>query len=83
MFKKELLQHKKITGSKDMNSIIQMDSEINQAVLGFSISTIEIVLNSQLVDWWLENWVHGDCRSKNHTPIVIVGGAFQNFNSYK
>lgn len=34
-----------------MNSIIQMDSEINQAYagFGFSISTIEIVLNSQLV----------------------------------
>ena len=34
-----------------MNSIIQMDSEINQAYagFGFSISTIEIVLNNLLV----------------------------------
>lgn len=73
-----------------MNSIIQMDSEMYQTTLGLSF--FEIYNKNSFKQpprvTWMEGWkieymaiAHPD--TMHQTPIVIVGGAFQNFNSYK
>ena len=73
-----------------MNSIIQMDSEINQAYAGFGFFDIyhrdsfkQPARTTWIDGWKIEYMAIADPKSIHNTPIVIVGGAFQNFNSYK
>lgn len=73
-----------------MNSIIQMDSEINQAYAGFGFFDIyhrdsfKRPARTTWIDGWkIEYMAIADPKTIHNTPIVIVGGAFQNFNSYK
>ncbi|MDR2248854.1 alpha/beta hydrolase [Acinetobacter sp.] len=73
-----------------MNSIIQMDSEINQAYAGFGFFDIynrdsfKRPARTTWIDGWkIEYMAIADPKTIHKTPIVIVGGAFQNFNSYK
>ena len=73
-----------------MNSIIQMDTELHQTSSGFSFFDIynknSFKQPSRMT--WIDGWkveymAIADPKTINNTPIVIVGGAFQNFNSYK
>lgn len=73
-----------------MNSIIQMDSEINQAYAGFGFFDIyhrdsfkQSARTTWIDGWKIEYMAIADPKTIHNTPIVIVGGAFQNFNSYK
>lgn len=73
-----------------MNSIIQMDSEINQAYAGFGFFDIyhrdsfkQPARTTWIDGWKIEYMAIADPQTIHKTPIVIVGGAFQNFNSYK
>lgn len=73
-----------------MNSIIQMDSEINQAYAGFGFFDIyhRDSFKQPARTTWIDGWkikytAIADPKTIHKTPIVIVGGAFQNFNSYK
>ncbi|OJK07354.1 alpha/beta hydrolase [Acinetobacter baumannii] len=73
-----------------MNSIIQMDSEINQAYAGFGFFDIyhrdsfkQPARTTWIDGWKIEYMAIADPHTIHKTPIVIVGGAFQNFNSYK
>ncbi|MEQ1106486.1 alpha/beta fold hydrolase [Acinetobacter seifertii] len=73
-----------------MNSIIQMDSEINQAYAGFGFFDIynrdsfkQPARTTWIEGWKIEYMAIADPKTIHKTPIVIVGGAFQNFNSYK
>ncbi|MBP1495074.1 alpha/beta hydrolase [Acinetobacter nosocomialis] len=73
-----------------MNSIIQMDSEINQAYAGFGFFDIyhrdsfkQPARTTWIDGWKIEYMAIADPETIHKTPIVIVGGAFQNFNSYK
>lgn len=73
-----------------MNSIIQMDSEINQAYAGFGFFDIyhrdsfkQPARTTWIDGWKIEYMAIADPKTIHKTPIVIVGGAFQNFNSYK
>lgn len=73
-----------------MNSIIQMDSEINQAYAGFGFFDIyhrdsfkQPARTTWIDGWKIEYMAIADPNTIHKTPIVIVGGAFQNFNSYK
>ena len=73
-----------------MNSIIQMDSEINQAYAGFGFFDIynrdsfkQPAQTTWIDGWKIEYMAIADPKTIHKTPIVIVGGAFQNFNSYK
>ncbi|MFV5534480.1 alpha/beta hydrolase [Acinetobacter pittii] len=73
-----------------MNSIIQMDSEINQAYAGFGFFDIyhrdsfkQPARTTWIDGWKIEYMAIADLKTIHKTPIVIVGGAFQNFNSYK
>ena len=73
-----------------MNSIIQMDSELNQTNSGFGFFDIytknsfkQPARMTWIDGWKIEYMAIADPRTMHNTPIVIVGGAFQNFNSYK
>jgi len=73
-----------------MNSIIQMDSEINQAYAGFGFFDIyhrdsfkQPARTTWIDGWKIEYMAIAHPNTIHKTPIVIVGGAFQNFNSYK
>lgn len=73
-----------------MNSIIQMDSKINQAYAGFGFFDIynrdsfkQPARTTWIDGWKIEYMAIADPKTIHKTPIVIVGGAFQNFNSYK
>lgn len=73
-----------------MNSIIQMNSEINQAYAGFGFFDIyhrdsfkQPARTTWIDGWKIEYMAIADPQTIHKTPIVIVGGAFQNFNSYK
>ncbi len=73
-----------------MNSIIQMDTEINQAYAGFGYFDIyhrdsfkQPARTTWIDGWKIEYMAIADPKTIHKTPIVIVGGAFQNFNSYK
>ena len=73
-----------------MNSIIQMNSELYQGNSGFSFFDIynKNSFKQPPRVTWIEGWkieymAIADPRTMHKTPIVIVGGAFQNFNSYK
>ena len=73
-----------------MNSIIQMDTETNQSLTSFGFFDIyhknsfkEEPRATWIDGWKIEYMAIADPRTIHNTPIVIVGGAFQNFNSYK
>jgi len=73
-----------------MNSIIQMDSEINQSFTSFGFFDIyhkqsfkQPPRTTWIDGWKIEYMAIADPRTIHNTPIVIIGGAFQNFNSYK
>lgn len=75
---------------KEMNSIIQMDSEVFQGNSGFSFfdeynknSFKQLPRITWIDGWKIEYMAIANRATMHHTPIVIVGGAFQNFNSYK
>ncbi|HAV3553731.1 alpha/beta hydrolase [Acinetobacter baumannii] len=67
-----------------------MDSEINQAYAGFGFFDIyhrdsfkQPARTTWIDGWKIEYMAIADPQTIHKTPIVIVGGAFQNFNSYK
>ena len=73
-----------------MNSIIQMDTERHQNCSGFGFFDIynKASFKQPARTTWIEGWkieymAIADPRTIHRTPIVIIGGAFQNFNSYK
>lgn len=73
-----------------MNSIIQMDSESHQSFMSFGFFDIynkqsfkQPPRTTWIDGWKIEYMAIADPRTIHNTPIVIVGGAFQNFNSYK
>ncbi len=73
-----------------MNSIIQMDTETNQTLTSFGFFDLyhknsfkEEPRVTWIDGWKVEYMAIADPRTIHNTPIVIVGGAFQNFNSYK
>ena len=73
-----------------MNSIIQMDTESDQSFTSFGFfdiydkNSFKQPSRSTWIDGWkIEYMAIADPRTIHNTPIVIIGGAFQNFNSYK
>lgn len=73
-----------------MNSMIQMDSEMytNSAGLDFFDIYHKNSFKQPARITWMQGWkieymAIADPKTMHNTPIVIVGGAFQNFNSYK
>ncbi|WP_278394375.1 alpha/beta fold hydrolase, partial [Acinetobacter venetianus] len=73
-----------------MNSIIQMDSDLNHTFTGFGFFDIynknsfkQPARTTWIDGWKIEYMAIADPKTIYNTPIVIVGGAFQNFNSYK
>lgn len=73
-----------------MNSIIQVDSERQQNFRGFSFfdcyhkNSFKQPARATWIDGWkIEYMAIADPRTIQNTPIVIIGGAFQNFSSYK
>ena len=73
-----------------MNSMIQMDDEIHPQDHGFGFFDIynKNSFKQPPRVTWIEGWkieymAIADPATMHSTPIVIVGGAFQNFNSYK
>ena len=73
-----------------MNSIIQMDSDTNHSFTGFGFFDIynknsfkQPARTTWIDGWKIEYMAIADPKTIHNTPIVIVGGAFQNFNSYK
>ena len=87
---KHLLQKNNQGWRKDMNSIIQMDSDINHTYTGFGFFDIynkncfkQPPRTTWIDGWKIEYMAIADPKTIHRTPIVIVGGAFQNFNSYK
>ncbi len=85
-----LLQKNKQGWRKDMNSIIQMDSDMNHTYTGFGFFDIynknsfkQPARTTWIDGWKIEYMAIADPSTIHKTPIVIVGGAFQNFNSYK
>ena len=73
-----------------MNSMIQMDSEIYSSNVGFDFFDIyhkhsfkQPARITWMQGWKIEYMAIADPKTMHNTPIVIVGGAFQNFNSYK
>nr|WP_174506703.1 alpha/beta hydrolase [Acinetobacter sp. Marseille-Q1620] len=73
-----------------MNSIIQMDSERHQGFSNFGFfdvyhkNSFKQPARTTWIDGWkIEYMAIADPKTIHNTPIVIVGGAFQNFNSYK
>ena len=73
-----------------MNSMIQMDSEmyLNSADLDFFDIYHKNSFKQPARITWMQGWkieymAIADPKTMHNIPIVIVGGAFQNFNSYK
>ncbi|QIO09816.1 alpha/beta fold hydrolase [Acinetobacter lanii] len=73
-----------------MNSMIRMDDEIYPNDAGFSFfdmynknSFKQPPRVTWIEGWKIEYMAIADPATMHNTPIVIVGGAFQNFNSYK
>lgn len=73
-----------------MNSIIRMDEELHR--IGTSSVFFDVYHKDSFKQPARETWIDGwkveymaiaDPQTIDQTPIVIVGGAFQNFNSYK
>ena len=73
-----------------MNSSIKLDSDISHNYTGFGFFDIytknsfkQSVRSTLINGWKIEYMAIADPKTIYNTPIVIVGGAFQNFNSYK
>ncbi|MEG0488523.1 MAG: alpha/beta hydrolase [Acinetobacter sp.] len=73
-----------------MNSIIQMDNESHQSFTSFGFFDLynkhsfkQPPRTTWIDGWKIEYMAIADPKTIHNTPIVIVGGAFQNFNSYK
>ena len=73
-----------------MNSMIQMDSDIDEsnASSGFfdlyhRNSFKEPARTTWIDGWKIEYMAIAQPETIHNTPIIIIGGAFQNFNSYK
>lgn len=73
-----------------MNSIIQMDSEMYPNTSGFNFFDIynknsfkQPPRITWIDGWKVEYMAIADPATIHNTPILIVGGAFQTFSSYK
>ena len=73
-----------------MNSMIQMDAEVQQANMSVGFfdlyhrNSFKAPARTTWIDGWkIEYMAITQPETMHNTPIVIVGGAFQNFNSYK
>src|SRR5574344_239104 len=75
---------------RNMNSMIQMDTDVQDAsshVCFFAIyekhSFKQPARTTWINGWKVEYMAIAQPETAHLTPIVIIGGAFQNFNSYK
>ncbi|OTG76055.1 alpha/beta hydrolase [Acinetobacter sp. ANC 4169] len=73
-----------------MNSMIQMDSEVEESNADFGFFDLyhrnsfkEPARTTWINGWKIEYMAIAQPETIHNTPVVIVGGAFQNFNSYK
>lgn len=73
-----------------MNSMIQRDAELDDANLRLGFFDVyhrnsfkEPARTTWIEGWKVEYMAIARPESFHRTPIVIIGGAFQNFNSYK
>lgn len=73
-----------------MNSIIQMDSEVQQSNSHFDFFDLydkhsfkQPARITWMDGWKIEYMAIARPDTLHMTPMVIIGGAFQNFNSYK
>ncbi|UNW09196.1 MULTISPECIES: alpha/beta fold hydrolase [Acinetobacter] len=73
-----------------MNSIIQMDSEVGQSSAHFGFFDLydkhsfkQPARTTWIDGWKIEYMAIARPDTLHMTPMVIIGGAFQNFNSYK
>ena len=73
-----------------MNSMIQMDSEVQESNTSFGFFDLyhrnsfkEPARTTWIKGWKIEYMAITQPETIHNTPIVIIGGAFQNFNSYK
>ncbi|MGS0707300.1 alpha/beta fold hydrolase [Acinetobacter sp. ANC 3781] len=73
-----------------MNSMIQMDSALQESNMSFGFFDLyhrnsfkEPARTTWIKGWKIEYMAIAQPETIHNTPIVIVGGAFQNFNSYK
>ncbi len=72
-----------------MNSIIQMDPEVQESThysffdLYDKQSFKQPARTTWIDGWKVEYMAIAQPETIHRTPIVIIGGAFQNFNSYK
>lgn len=73
-----------------MNSMIQMDSEVQESNMNFGFFDLyhrtsfkEPARTTWINGWKIEYMAIAQPETIHNTPIVIIGGAFQNFNSYK
>ena len=73
-----------------MNSMIQMDSDVEESNASFGFFDLyhrnsfkEPARTTWINGWKIEYMAIAQPETIHNTPIVIIGGAFQNFNSYK
>lgn len=73
-----------------MNSIIQLDAELHSSInrhgffdLYHKHSFKQLARTTWIDGWKIEYMAIAEPETLHKTPIVIIGGAFQNFNSYK
>ena len=73
-----------------MNSSIKVDADISHNYTAFNFFDIytknsfkQPVRSTWIDGWKIEYMAIADPKTMHNTPILIVGGAFQNFNSYK
>ena len=73
-----------------MNSIIQLDAELHSSInrhgffdLYHKHSFKQPARTTWMDGWKIEYMAIAEPETLHKTPIVIIGGAFQNFNSYK
>lgn len=73
-----------------MNSMIQMDSDVEESNASFGFFDLyhrnsfkEPARTTWIDGWKIEYMAIAQPETIHNTPIVIIGGAFQNFNSYK
>ena len=73
-----------------MNSIIQLDAELQSSINrhGFFDLYNKHSFKQPARTTWIDGWkieymAIAEPETLYRTPIVIIGGAFQNFNSYK
>ncbi len=92
MFKKELLQHKKITARRKQGYEFHYSNGFGDqpSLCRFGFFDIyhrdsfkQPARTTWIDGWKIEYMAIADPKTIHKTPIVIVGGAFQNFNSYK